>query len=220
VYRAVLTEAGFVLEHKHPVWGAAPLNARIDMPPPASLLNGIGSCQHTLGTLERKAQTVQQTTDIAWVIADGELLLNHTHYHRSRPYAREESISNRSTVENVGQEVLIQHVQCRGSPRMGSFQQTLPAVPLIAGQPDGDPRARSVEQGCNLATGVTIGVEQDGMEAPRLAIRSVALGCLFVAEQFLSCLWVQVKKTRLHGRPTLTAYLPAFNMSRKLGETV
>src|SRR6266852_1300939 len=87
--------------------------AGIDAAVPSVLRRGIGARQHATGPLHRKSPAVKQLAHMPRMILNPELLLDHPGNHGRRPDAAVQTVSYRTTVENVAQLLLLLFCQFR-----------------------------------------------------------------------------------------------------------
>src|SRR6266852_6258077 len=87
--------------------------AGIDAAVPSVLRRGIGARQHAAGPLHRKSPAVKQLAHMPRMILNPELLLDHPGNHGRRPDAAVQTVSYRTTVENVAQLLLLLFCQFR-----------------------------------------------------------------------------------------------------------
>src|ERR1700686_298160 len=94
----------------------------IDAAVPSVLRCGIGACQHAAGPLHREPPAVKQLAHMARMILNPELLLDHPGNHGRGPDATVQTVSYRTTVENVSQLLLLLFCQFRWPTRPIPFQ--------------------------------------------------------------------------------------------------
>ena len=70
---------------------------------PSVLCDGVGPCQYAPRPLHREAERVKQLAYMSRMVGDAELLLDHSGNHGRGPHAVVQSVSHRSTVQNVAQ---------------------------------------------------------------------------------------------------------------------
>src|ERR1035438_8889946 len=98
---------------------------------PSVLLDGVGPRQHAPRPLHREVERVKQFAHMPRMVGDAELLLDHPGNHGRGPHAVVQSISHRTTVQNVSQLLTLLLCQPWWPPGSVSFQQALDTMGLI-----------------------------------------------------------------------------------------
>src|SRR3954469_5682137 len=141
------------------------------------------------------------------MIANAELLFDDPGDQRRGPHTGEKAIGGGTAVDQIGQPLPVGRFEKRRTPRALLFLQCGPALLLKGAEPGGDSRSRSFENNSDLAAAPSIMVQQDSMKSSCLAIGAIDFGLLLAVNQFLVRLGVEMKRTRLHARPYIMAYL-------------
>src|SRR5258705_860944 len=93
-----------------------------------------------------------------------------------------------------------------------ALQQSFPPMALILAQPQRYFRAGRSEQVRNFTAGMSLVVEQNGVNSPSDAVRTVPFRLAFESPKLLSPLSPQLEKSRAHAKTIrqISAFVPLF----------
>ena len=155
--------------------------------------------ERLLGALDGESNLVKDAGDMSRMVSDRKFIFNNSCDHRTRPYARGESIRHRPAVQDVGKFLLLTIGQGRWATRSMSLQRSVHSVLLPIAQPDGDLGTVNLENGCNLRGCFALHVEDHCVEPSGNAICSVPKGLsaeLNEVSHFICC---SMYLDRFHG---------------------
>ena len=168
---------------------------------PTILLSAIGSGQNALGALHGKPDFMQESTHVARMIMDPELLLEDPGNHGRGPNSCVQTVSYRTAVQNIAKLLPLLTRQLSGSSGALSLQQAFNTVLLIARQPFGNFGTRRLQNFCQLSTSPPLRVQKYGLQAFRHPISPISLRFLAQPKQPLVSTSMQTQDSWKHAIP-------------------
>src|SRR5271157_2476810 len=173
---------------------------------PAILLAGVGARQEAARALHGETDLMQELADMARMVANAELLLDHPGNQGRGPHPAVQAIGHWAAVENILQLRLLWLRQARRTPGAVALQQPLYSVGLIPRQPFRNLGSRCFQNSRQFATGAAFGVQHHGLQPLRHPVSAIALRFLTQTDQATIGLGVQTQQPRQHGHSSYEEY--------------
>src|ERR1700730_15529722 len=149
---------------------------------------------------------MQQLAHMSGMVLHTELLFDHPGDHRRGPHSALQSVSHRTTVENVSELFSLPLRQHRRPTGPVALEQALYPMSLIAQQPLGKPGAWRLENFRQFATRPTFGVQNNGLHPFRHAIGTIPFRLFAQGNQSIIRLRMQSQHARNHGYSSTKKY--------------
>lgn len=167
---------------------------------PAVLLFGVSLDQSSGGPLDREIQLLEQMPDMAGMIADVKFLLNDLGDQGRSPDSGAQPVSDGAAVQDIGQLFPLVGAQLGGPSAALAFQESFLAMAVPGPDPGMNPRAIHLEVVGDLACGMALDAEHDGLRAQGDSGCFVGLGLLAQGLEPWESAGIAAGEDGLHGR--------------------